>query len=176
MNSTTLCHDPPGKMNAAPVPHERAAKKLLPLKGTEQARLLINDGTNSVIEFLRSAKDALPRDRVLPVLLVEIRNSDDIDDTQVPTPTPTRPTLFFSPTHQANRTNPDPERRFQLHHRRTAASSTYWGAPLIRSSPSTISSSTTSSKSPIRKATNSTRRTRKSTPARASWTSPSPGT
>jgi hypothetical protein len=97
-------------MNAAPIPHERAAKKLLPLKGTEQARLLINDGTNSVIEFLRSAKDALPRDRVLPVLLVEIRNSDDIDDTQVPTPTLTRPTLFFSPTHQANRTNPDPRK------------------------------------------------------------------
>lgn len=43
-----------------------------------------NDGTNSVIEFLRAAKKALPTNQVLPVLLIEIRNSDDIDDTDSP--------------------------------------------------------------------------------------------
>jgi hypothetical protein len=43
-----------------------------------------NDGTNSVIEFLRSAKDALPDTGVLPILLIEIRNSDNIDDTDSP--------------------------------------------------------------------------------------------
>ncbi len=44
-----------------------------------------NDGTNSVIEFLKSAKDALPKNgKVLPVLLIEIRNSDDIDNSDTP--------------------------------------------------------------------------------------------
>lgn len=44
-----------------------------------------NDGTNSVIEFLRSSSIAFPKNgKVLPVLLIEIRNSDDIDDTDTP--------------------------------------------------------------------------------------------
>jgi hypothetical protein len=56
-----------------------------------------NDGTNSVIEFLRSAKDALPHDRVLPVLLIEIRNSDDIDDTDSPDSYANQANLVFQP-------------------------------------------------------------------------------
>jgi hypothetical protein len=56
-----------------------------------------NDGTNSVIEFLRSAKDALPKNRVLPVLLIEIRNSDDIDDTDSPDSYAHQANLVFQP-------------------------------------------------------------------------------
>ena len=56
-----------------------------------------NDGTNSVIEFLRSAKEALPNNRALPVLLIEIRNSDDIDDTDSPDSYANQANLVFQP-------------------------------------------------------------------------------
>jgi hypothetical protein len=56
-----------------------------------------NDGTNSVIEFLRSAKDALPHKGILPVLLIEIRNSDNIDDTDSPDSYAHQAGLVFQP-------------------------------------------------------------------------------
>ena len=66
-----------------------------------------NDGTNSVIEFLRSAKDALPHKGILPVLLIEIRNSDNIDDTDSPDSYAHQAGLVFQPyasgqPHQPN--------------------------------------------------------------------------
>lgn len=66
-----------------------------------------NDGTNSVIEFLRSAKVALPRIGVLPVLLVEIRNDDDIDDTDSPDSYANQANLVFQPYAPGDQHQPD---------------------------------------------------------------------